>query len=197
MGCTPERYRLVIGGPTRRRLDSELVATGTISEVTMRSLQRDEERTLAEWTTMFQLFIVALDPYTVQSAAVLPVATRLLREYAEADCRAAFLMACDADDARQFLGPLTDELMVFVDPDRTVTKALGLTSLPALVHVDQSPAVVTRAIAVFGCEFLQAVDLGLLGFDLVGLFFQAVGLFVCNRVFTVSLVSGQLVFDFP
>ena len=145
MGCTPERYRLVIGGPTRRRLDSELVATGTISEVTMRSLQRDEERTLAEWTTMFQLFIVALDPYTAQSAAVLPVAARLLREYAEADCRAAFLMACDADDARQFLGPLTDELMVFVDPDRTVTKALGLTSLPALVHVDQSPAVVTSA----------------------------------------------------
>ena len=118
------------------------VPPGTISEVTVKSLHRDEERTLAEWTTMFQLFVVALDPYTVESAAVLPVATRLLREYSEADCRAGFLMACDADDARAFLGPLADELMVFLDPDRSAIKALGITSLPALIHVDQSPAVV-------------------------------------------------------
>lgn len=116
--------------------------TDLLTDVTLRSLHRDEERPLGEWTTTFQLFLVALDPYTHESAWVLPTATRLLREFSEADCRTAFLMACDADDARRFLGPLVDELMVFVDPDRAAAAALGLTSLPALVHIDQSPAVV-------------------------------------------------------
>lgn len=134
-----------LGGGRDDGLDSPLVAPDALAEVSMRSLQRDEERTLSEWTTTFQLFLVALDPYTAESAAVLGSVTRLLREYAEADCRTAFLMACDADDARQFLGPLVDELMVFVDPDRSVASALGLEGYPSVVHVDQSPAVVTSA----------------------------------------------------
>lgn len=113
-----------------------------MSDVSLHSLQRDEVRPLSEWTTTFQLFVVALDPYTVQSAWVLPTAVRLLREYAESDCRVAFLMGCDTADARQFLGPLADEFMVFIDPDRTSMTGLGIDSLPALVHVDQSPTVV-------------------------------------------------------
>lgn len=121
------------------------MAHDVIADVTLRSLQRDEERPLSEWTTTFQLFLVALDPYTAESAAVLTSATRLLKEYAEADCRTAFLMACDPDDARQFLGPLVDELMVYVDPDRSVARALGVAGFPAIVHVDQSPAVVASA----------------------------------------------------
>lgn len=156
MGCTPGGYRrhgdgvppgsaAWLGDPLGDGLDSPFVAHDVIADVTLRSLHRDEDRPLSEWTTTFQLFLVALDPYTAESAAVLPSATRLLREYAEADCRTAFLMACDADDARQFLGPLTDELMVFLDPDRTAARALGLGGYPALVHVDQSPAVVAVA----------------------------------------------------
>lgn len=113
-----------------------------MSDVSLHSLHRDEVRPLSEWTTTFQLFVVALDPYTMESARVLPTAVRLLREYAESDCRVAFLMGCDAGDARQFLGPLTEEFLVFVDPDRTAMAGLGLTALPALVHVDQSPTVV-------------------------------------------------------
>lgn len=134
-----------LGGAGGEGLDSLAVAHDVIADVTLRSLQRDEERTLSEWTTTFQLFLVALDPYTAESAAVLGSASRLLREYAEADCRTAFLMACDADDARQFLGPLVDELMVYVDPDRSVARALGISGYPALIHVDQSPAVVASA----------------------------------------------------
>lgn len=146
MGCTTGGYRRRgVRGGGRDGLDSLTVAHDVIAEVSVRSLQRAEERTLSEWTTTFQLFLVALDPYTPESAAVLDSATRLLREYAEADCRAAFLMACDADDARQFLGPLVDELMVYVDPDRSVARALGIDGYPAVVHVDQSPAVVTSA----------------------------------------------------
>jgi len=148
MGCTMPR----LPGPRRRGWGRSgparyirSVPTEVISDVSLRSLQRDEVRPLSEWTTTFQLFVVALDPYTQQSAWILPTAVRLLREYAEADCRVGFLMTCDADDARQFLGPLADEFMVFVDNDRATCKALGLGSLPALVHIDQSPAVVGAA----------------------------------------------------
>lgn len=121
------------------------MATDVVRDLSLRSLQRDDQRSLSEWTTTFQLFVVALDPYTQESATILPTATKLLREYAEADCRTAFLMACGADDAQRFLGPVVEELMVFVDPERVAIKTLGLTSLPAMIHIDQSPAVVNAA----------------------------------------------------
>lgn len=148
MGCTSPRLPghrrrgWGRGGPARY---IRTVPTEVISNVSLRSLQRNEVRPLSEWTTTFQLFVVVLDPYTQQSAWILPTAARLLREYAEADCRVGFVMACDIDDARQFLGPLAEEFMVFIDSDRATSKALGLTSLPALVHIDQSPAVVGAA----------------------------------------------------
>jgi hypothetical protein len=121
------------------------VTPGVLNDLSLRSLRRDEERTLAEWTTTFQYLVVALDPFTEQSAAVLPTAARLLRHYAESNSRNAFILACDADDARQFLGPLADEFMVFVDPDGTALKGLGLTTLPAMAHIDQSPAIAQSA----------------------------------------------------
>ena len=46
-----------------------------------------------------------------------------------------FLVTCDGDDARAFLGPLADEFLVFLDPDRLAVKALGLKTLPAFVFV--------------------------------------------------------------
>jgi hypothetical protein len=121
------------------------VTPGVLNDLTMRSLRRDEERTLAEWTTTFQLLVVAIDPFTKESADILPTAARVLRHYAESNSRNAFVMACDADDARQFLGPLADEFMVFVDPDGAALKGLGLTTIPAIAHIDQSPAVFTSA----------------------------------------------------
>lgn len=148
MGCTPPTLPGHAGrgwgqeGPARY---VRPVPTEVISDVSLRSLQRDEVRPLSEWTTTFQLFVAVLDPYTQQSAWILPTAARLLREYAEADCRVGFLMTCDADDARQFLGPMAEEFMVFLDHDRATVKALGLSTLPALVHIDQSPAVVGAA----------------------------------------------------
>lgn len=117
------------------------MATELVRDISLHSILRDEERTLTEWTTTFQLFVVALDPYTVESSVVLPTATKLLHQYAESDCRTAFLMACDTEDARRFLGPLVNEVMVFTDPDRTAIRGLGIETLPALVHIDQSPAV--------------------------------------------------------
>ncbi len=94
-------------------------------------------RTIAEWTTTFHLAIVALDPFTLESSWILATATRVLRRYAEADVRIAFLVTGTADEARQFLGPLASEFLVFADPDRTATAGLGLETLPAFVHVNQ------------------------------------------------------------
>lgn len=115
-----------------------------VSEVPLTSLS-GESRPINEWTTTFQLALMVLDPYTVESAEMLSTAGRILRHYAEADCRTAFLMTADADDARQFLGPWVEEMLVYVDPDRATVKGLGLERLPAFVYIDQNNNVVSAA----------------------------------------------------
>src|SRR5690606_10989528 len=52
-------------------------------------------------------------------------------------CRTSFLVTGNADEARQFLGPWTDRILTYVDPEREVVKALGLERLPAFVHIAQ------------------------------------------------------------
>jgi len=94
-------------------------------------------RPISEWTTTFHLAIVALDPFTIESAWILGTARRVLSRYQEADVRCAFLVTGTADEARQFLGPLAREFLVFADPDRVAVKALGCTTLPAFVHLNQ------------------------------------------------------------
>lgn len=121
------------------------MATDLPADMLLTSLQRNDTRPLSEWTTTFQLAVVALDPYTHESSWILPTATRVLRAFAEADCRTAFLMGCDAEDARRFLGPLVDELLVLVDPEGAAMKTIGIDRLPALVHIDQTPALVAKA----------------------------------------------------
>lgn len=112
------------------------VTTDVSADLVLSPLGR-EPRTVAEWTTMFHLAVVALDPYTHESSWILETATRILRDYAAADCRVAFLVTADEADARQFLGPFVQEFLVFADPDRTAVKAFGLETLPAFVHLNQ------------------------------------------------------------
>jgi len=94
-------------------------------------------RTIGEWTTTFHLAIVVLDPYTLESSWILGTASRILRRYAEADVRIAFALTCSIPEAKQFMGPLAEEFLVFVDPDRSAVKAFDLQTLPAFVHVNQ------------------------------------------------------------
>jgi hypothetical protein len=101
-----------------------------------------ETRTIAEWTTTFQLLTVVLDPYTAPSAWILDTAVRFMRVFRGADCRVAFTVTADERDARRFLGPLCDEFLVFADADRELVKALNLERLPALAHVRQDLAIV-------------------------------------------------------
>lgn len=103
-------------------------------------------RTVAQLLTTFHLLLIGLDPYTNESSWILPTAARVIQTFEQADVRVAFLVAADdAADARQFLGPLAREVLTFVDPKREVVNALGLTRLPALVHLDLSGSVVNAA----------------------------------------------------
>lgn len=94
-----------------------------------------ETRPLDEWVTTFHLASVVLDPYTNESSWVLRAATRILEAFREADVRVNLVLTCSAAEAKQFLGPIADEFLVFCDPDRTFVRQLGVATLPAFVFV--------------------------------------------------------------
>ena len=102
-------------------------------------------RTVREWLTTFHLVFVAIDPYTNESAWILPTASRILLAFQEADCRIAWLVAGDAEACRLFLGPWAREILTFADPDRTAIKGFGLERLPALVHLGIDGSIVGAA----------------------------------------------------
>jgi hypothetical protein len=98
--------------------------------------------TLSEWLTTFQMAVVVLDPFTHESAWILETAGKMLQTYRGADCRVAWLVTGDEQQAQQFLGPWAKEILTFADPDRAAVKALGLERLPAFLHVRQDLTVV-------------------------------------------------------
>lgn len=120
-------------------MTTDVNASVTLSPLT------GEARPLSAWTTTFHLGLVVLDPYSLESSWIMATATRILRDYAPADVRTAFLVTAPADDVRTYMGPLTDEFLVFADPDRSAARALGLTTLPAFVHINQACAVEAAA----------------------------------------------------
>ncbi|MCP3856170.1 MAG: hypothetical protein GY745_11125 [Actinomycetia bacterium] len=97
-----------------------------------------DAKTLEEWLTIFHLVGVVIDPYTYESAWLLETAGRVLEGFRPADCRVAFIVTANEDDAREFLGPWTDRMLTFVDPDRALTRQLELETLPAFVHIGQN-----------------------------------------------------------
>ncbi|MBV8297293.1 MAG: hypothetical protein JO085_10680 [Acidimicrobiia bacterium] len=99
-------------------------------------------RSVNAWISMFHLVFVALDPQNERSRWILDTATRIFDTYDEADCRVAWLVAGDAEDARRFLGELADEVLTFLDPDWAAIRAFGLQSLPAIVHLGVDGSIV-------------------------------------------------------
>ena len=99
-------------------------------------------RPIEEWVTTFHLVLAALDPFTNESSWILPTARRVLTNFKGADCRVAWLICGDEPQARQFLGPLSEEFLTFVDPQRVVVSALSLQRLPAIVHLNHRLEVV-------------------------------------------------------
>lgn len=104
------------------------------SDLTLTTL-RGQSHTLPQWLTTFHLVVVVLDPFTSESAWLLPSVARILRTYDQADCRVAILATCTPMEATQFLGPYAKEFLTFADPDRSAVKGLGLERLPAIVHI--------------------------------------------------------------
>jgi hypothetical protein len=102
-------------------------------------------RGLSEWLTTFHLASVVLDPYTNESAWVLKTAVRILEEFRGSHARVNFIVTASEDDARSFLGPLTERFLVFCDPDRAVVAAMGLETLPAFVFTRVDREVVAVA----------------------------------------------------
>lgn len=100
-----------------------------------------QTRTIRQWLTTFHLVVVALDPYSPESAWLLPSVARILRVYDDADCRVGMLVGADQSDTKAFLGPYAKEFLTFADPDRSAIKGLGIEYLPALVHVRQDLSV--------------------------------------------------------
>ncbi|MDQ6910138.1 MAG: hypothetical protein M3Z84_05035 [Actinomycetota bacterium] len=99
-------------------------------------------RTVEQWLTVFHLLFVAVDPTKDRSRWIIPTAANVLTDYEQADCRVAWLVAGDAEDAHRFLGHWADEILTFVDPDMVACRAFGLGSLPAIVHLGMDGAVV-------------------------------------------------------
>ncbi|MDP4902878.1 MAG: hypothetical protein NWQ97_06010, partial [Ilumatobacteraceae bacterium] len=92
-------------------------------------------RPLEDWLTTFHLASIVLDPFTNESAWILPTAVRILRQFAGASVRTNFVVTATAQETREFLGPHADEFLVFSDPSRTFVKQLALTELPAFVYI--------------------------------------------------------------
>ena len=89
--------------------------------------------TVREWLTTFHLLFVAVSPRD-QSQWIIPTARRVLYDYEQADCRVAWLVAGDEDDARRLLGK-SESVLTFLDPEMKAVKAFGLATLPAIVHL--------------------------------------------------------------
>jgi hypothetical protein len=100
---------------------------------------------LRAYLTTFHLVTAVLDPFTSESAWLLPTVARIFRVYGDADCRVAITVTCSPEEARQFLGPYASEFLTFADEDRSFTKGLGLETLPALVHIRQDLTIATAA----------------------------------------------------
>jgi hypothetical protein len=96
-----------------------------------------QQRPIDEWLITFQILGVVLDPFTYESAWLLETAGRILDVYRGASVRTAFIVTSTAEEARQFLGPWLERVIVYVDADRAFVRGCELEELPALVHVRQ------------------------------------------------------------
>ena len=97
-------------------------------------------RSIDDWTTMFQLCLVIL-PDEMEATKYFPITDQIFKVLGDADCRTAFVVPTTSAVARRILGKRADEVMTFIDPDRSLMAGLGITSLPALVHIRQDTSV--------------------------------------------------------
>jgi hypothetical protein len=93
-------------------------------------------RTLDDWSTMFHLCLVMLPPRP-EASVYIPIAERIFKVLGDSDCRTAFCVVGNEFIARSVLGDAEQRYLSFVDPDAELAGSLGLTHLPAFVHLRQ------------------------------------------------------------
>jgi hypothetical protein len=98
------------------------------------------ERTLDDWSTMFQLCLVML-PARSEASAYISVAQHIFSTFGDSDCTCAYVVTGSADVARRILGDEEGRELTFVDPDHALVSSLGLERLPALVYLRQDTSV--------------------------------------------------------
>jgi hypothetical protein len=101
-------------------------------------------RTLDDWATMFHLCLVMLPPRP-EAAIYIPIARRIFAVFGDADCRTAYCVMGNEFIARGVLGEAEQEALTFCDADGELVTSLGLTHLPALVHLRQDTSLVAGA----------------------------------------------------
>jgi len=133
------------------------VAVNPSPDVVLTSLD-GEARPLHEWLTTFHLASVVLDPFTNESAWILKTAIRVLDGFRGSDARVNFVLTCTRAEARNFLGPIADDFLVFCDADRSVVKSLGLAQLPAFVFLRTDGTVQAAAEGWNATEWRRVAD---------------------------------------
>ena len=101
-------------------------------------------RTLDDWSTMFHLCLVILPPRP-EAAMFIPIAKRIFQVFGDADCRTVLCVAGNEFIAHGVLGDAEDDYLSFIDPDGEFVASLGLTHLPAFVHLRQNTTLVAAA----------------------------------------------------
>lgn len=104
-----------------------------------------DARPFSDWLTTFPMLVGAIDPYTHESSWLLDTMQRIFHHYRGAGVRNVWLATAPVEGATQFLGPYAEEFLSFADPDYTATKALGLSTLPALALVKQDGTIAASA----------------------------------------------------
>ena len=75
----------------------------------------------------------------------IPIARRIFQVFGDADCHTAFCVAGNEFIAKAVLGDAEDQFLSFVDPDGAFVESLGLTHLPAFVHLRQNTTLAEAA----------------------------------------------------
>lgn len=101
-------------------------------------------KSLDDWTTTFHLCLIVL-PGRPEASIHVPVAKRILDVFSGADCRTAYLIAGNERSATRVLGEESAERLVFCDPESALVRSLGLTRLPAFVHLNVDTTLVAAA----------------------------------------------------
>jgi hypothetical protein len=101
-------------------------------------------RTLDDWATIFHLAMVVMPPRP-EAGMFVPIARRIFQVLGDADCRGLYCVVGDEFIARGVVGEAEHEALVLCDTDGSFVNSLGLTHLPAFVHLRQDTTLVDAA----------------------------------------------------